>query len=107
MTDANYTGDEAVSALRREIDYRFEAIAAKFTAQEAATHAAYAAAKEAVAKAENANDKRFDLVANKIDTLTASMDKIAGAKQGQVAMMGVATFIISIVVFLVNYGFSK
>ena len=107
MSDVNYTGDEAVNALRREIDYRFEAVSAKFLSQESSTAAAHAAAKEAVAKAEMANDKRFDLVAAKMDTLTAYMDKLAGAKQGQAAMMAAATFIISLVVFFVNYGFAK
>lgn len=102
--------DVAIDNLRRETDYRFEAIAQRFVAIENATAMALAAAKEAVLKAELAQEKRFDQVAEKIDTLTTYMDKLAGRTAGNSAtfgyMIGAATLILSLVVFLVNYGFA-
>jgi len=105
------TSDLGLDNLRRETDYRFDAIAQRFVAIEAATQAAMAAAKEAVIKAELAQEKRFDLVAEKIDNLTTYMDKLAGRSAGNAAMFGymiaAATLALSLVIFLVNYGFSK
>jgi hypothetical protein len=102
--------DMALDNLRRETDYRFEAIAQRFVAIENATAMALAAAKEAVLKAELAQEKRFDQVAEKIDTLTTYMDKLAGRSAGNAAtfgyMIAAATLILSLVVFLVNYGFA-
>lgn len=106
-TSGNTEWITAIDNLRRETDYRFEAIAARFVAQEQATQLALSAAKEAVIKAELAQEKRFDTVTDKIDVLTQYMDKLAGSKQGTAAMMAIVTFVISIVVFAVNYGFSK
>lgn len=103
--------DLALDNLRRETDYRFEAIAQRFVAIENATAMALAAAKEAVLKAELAQEKRFDQVAEKIDTLTTYMDKLAGRAAGNAAtfgyMVAAATLILSLVIFFVNYGFSK
>lgn len=103
--------DAGLDNLRRETDYRFEAIAQRFVAQEAAVQAALAAAKEAVIKAELAQEKRFDQVGEKIDVLTTYMDKLAGRTAGNALtfgyMIGAATLALSLVVFLVNYGFAK
>lgn len=103
--------DAGLESLRRETDYRFDAIAQRFLAQEQAVAAALAAAKEAVAKAELANDKRFDVVTDKIGVLTDSMNTLAGRSRGVATTLGVAiavaTLVISLVVFVVNYGFSK
>jgi phosphopantetheinyl transferase (holo-ACP synthase) len=103
--------DLALDNLRRETDYRFEAISQRFVAIENATAAAMHAAKEAVIKAELAQEKRFDQVAEKIDTLTGYMDKLAGKTAGSAQtfgyMIAAATLTLSLVVFVVNYGFSK
>ena len=103
--------DLALDNLRRETDYRFEAIAQRFIAIENATAAAMAAAKEAVIKAELAQEKRFDTVAEKIDNLTTYMDRLAGKAMGNAQVFGYmiagATLILSLVVFFVNYGFAK
>jgi hypothetical protein len=114
VTDTNgerRATDLALDNLRRETDYRFEAIAQRFVAIEAATQAAMAAAKEAVIKAELAQEKRFDQVAEKIDALTTYMDKLAGKAAGNAAtfgyMIGAATLALSIVIFIVNYGFAS
>lgn len=115
MTDPDVerrrAADLALDNLRRETDYRFEAIAQRFVAIENATAMALAAAKEAVLKAELAQEKRFDQVAEKIDTLTTYMDKLAGRAAGNAAtfgyMVAAATLILSLVIFFVNYGFSK
>lgn len=105
------TSDLALDNLRRETDYRFDAIAQRFIAIENATNLALAAAKEAVLKAELAQEKRFDQVAEKIDTLTAYMDKLSGRSAGNAQtfgyMIAAATLVLSLVVFVVNYGFSK
>jgi hypothetical protein len=105
------TTDVAIENLRRETDYRFDAIAQRFVAIESATNLALAAAKEAVLKAELAQEKRFDQVAEKIDVLTAYMDKLSGRTAGNTQTFGyliaAATLVLSVVVFLVNYGFSK
>lgn len=115
MTDENGSErratDLALDNLRRETDYRFESIAQRFLAIENATNLALAAAKEAVLKAEMAQEKRFDQVAEKIDTLTTYMDKLAGRTAGNATtfgyMIGAATLALSAVVFLVNYGFAR
>jgi cytochrome c1 len=103
------SSDAAIDNLRRETDYRFEAIQQRFMAIEAATQAAMAAAKEAVVKAELAQEKRFDTVAEKIDNLTTYMDKLSGRAAGNAQtfgyMIAAATLVLSLVVFLVNYGF--
>lgn len=103
--------EERLNNLRRETDYRFEAIAQRFAAQDAAVGMALAAAKEAVIKAELAQEKRFDQVSEKIDTLTTYMDNLAGKSTGNAATFGYmvagATIILSLVVFFVNYGFSR
>lgn len=100
------SSDTALDNLRRETDYRFEAIAQRFAAQEQAVAAALAAAKEAVIKAELAQEKRFDVVSEKIDKLTAYMDRLAGKSAGVSTTMGymiaAATVVISIVVFVAN-----
>jgi hypothetical protein len=105
------SSDAAIDNLRRETDYRFEAIAQRFVAIENATAMALAAAKEAVLKAELAQEKRFDQVAEKIDNLTTYMDRLAGKAAGNASifgyMIGAATLALSLVVFLVNYGFAK
>jgi len=103
--------DMGLDNLRRETDYRFEAIQQRFVAIEHATAAAMAAAKEAVIKAELAQEKRFDTVAEKIDNLTTYMDKLAGRTAGNAAtfgyMIAAATLVLSLVVFIVNYGFAR
>jgi hypothetical protein len=105
------SADTGLENLRRETDYRFEAIQQRFTAQEAAVGMALAAAKEAVLKAELAQEKRFDQVAEKIDMLTTYMDKLAGKSAGNAQtfgyMIAAATITLSLVVFLVNYSFAK
>lgn len=114
MTDTGErrrANDVGLENLRRETDYRFDAIAQRFAAQEAMVNAAMAAAKEAVIKAELAQEKRFDTVSEKIDALTTYMDKLAGRSSGNAAtfayIMAAATFVLSLVVFLVNYAFSR
>lgn len=115
MTDSDVerrrAADLALDNLRRETDYRFEAIAQRFVAIENATNLALAAAKEAVIKAELAQEKRFDTVAEKIDNLTTYMDRLAGRSAGNAQtfgyMIAAATLVLSLVVFIVNYGFSK
>lgn len=109
--DRRRSGDVALDNLRRETDYRFEAIAQRFAAQEAAVGMALAAAKEAVIKAELAQEKRFDVVSEKIDALTTYMDKLAGRTAGTAQtfgyMIAIATLVLSLVVFFINYGFSR
>jgi cytochrome c1 len=109
VTDANQerrAADLALDNLRRETDYRFEAIAQRFVAIENATNLALAAAKEAVIKAELAQEKRFDTVAEKIDNLTTYMDRLAGRSAGNATtfgyMIAAATLTLSLVVFIVN-----
>lgn len=103
--------DAGLENLRRETDYRFEAIAQRFVAIENATAMALAAAKEAVLKAELAQEKRFDQVAEKIDNLTTYMDRLAGRSAGNAStfgyMIAAATIVLSVVVFAVNYGFAR
>jgi phosphopantetheinyl transferase (holo-ACP synthase) len=103
------SSDRAVENLRRECDYRFASIDQRFAAQEMAVVAALAAAKEAVIKAEMAQEKRFDQVSIKIDTLTTYMDKLAGKAAGQAITMGymiaAATLVISVMVLLSNVVF--
>lgn len=103
--------DAGLDNLRRETDYRFEAIQQRFAAQEAAVAAALAAAKEAVIKAELAQEKRFDVVSDKIDALTTYMDTLAGRASGNAQTMthaiAMATVVIGIIVVIVNYAFSK
>lgn len=103
--------DAGLDNLRRETDYRFEATTQRFIAIERATEAALAAAKEAVIKAELAQEKRFDQVAEKIDNLTTYMDKLSGRAAGNAItfgyMIAAATLVLSLVVFVVNYGFAR
>lgn len=103
--------DLALDNLRRETDYRFESIAQRFIAAEAAVGVALATAKEAMILANLANEKRFDALSDKIDVLTTSMNTLAGQKSGNAQtfgyMIGAATLVLSLVVFLVNYGFSS
>lgn len=105
------SADMALDNLRRETDYRFEAIAQRFVAIENATAMALSAAKEAVLKAELAQEKRFDQVAEKIDNLTTYMDKLSGRAAGNAQtfgfMIAAATVVLSLVVFVVNYGFAR
>lgn len=105
------TVDLALDNLRRETDYRFDAVAQRFIAAEAAVALAMAAAKEAVIKAELANEKQFMAMNEKIDTLINSMNNLAGNATGSHAViargLAVATIVLSLVVFLVNYGFAK
>lgn len=100
--------DYEIENLRRENDYRFGAIDQRFVASESAVAAALATAKEAVIKAELAQEKRFDMVSAKIDDLTKYMDTLSGKSAGVSTTMGymiaAATLVISIVVFLVNQG---
>jgi hypothetical protein len=103
--------DTGLDNLRRETDYRFDAIAQRFVAAEAAVGMALAAAKEAVVLANLANEKRFDALGEKIDVLTKSMNTLAGRSSGVsasvAAMVAGATLLLSLVVFLVNYGFAR
>jgi 1-deoxy-D-xylulose 5-phosphate reductoisomerase len=103
--------DLALDNLRRETDYRFAAIDQQFRAQEAAVALAMAAAKEAVIKAELANEKQFTAMNEKIDALLSSMNTIAGSSTAVSTMVGrglaVATICLSFVVFIVNYAFAK
>jgi hypothetical protein len=103
--------DLALDNLRRETDYRFDTVNQRFIAAEAAVGVALATAKEAMILANLANEKRFDALSDKIDVLTTSMNTLAGQKQGVSSSVGWmiagATFVLSMVVFLVNYGFAK
>lgn len=68
--------------------------------------AAEASAKEAVVVANLANEKRFDSLAMKMDTMSAYMERLAGKSAGISTTVGymiaAATMIISVVIFLVN-----
>lgn len=103
--------DLALDNLRRETDYRFDTVNQRFIAAEAAVGVALATAKEAMILANLANEKRFDALSDKIDVLTTSMNTLAGHKQGSAATFGFmiagATLILSLVVYLVNYGFAR
>ena len=100
------SSDRAVENLRRETNYRFEAISQRLSAQEATVTAAVANAKEAVVIATLANEKRFDNLSNKMDNMSAYMERLAGKSAGVSTTMGymiaAATLVISVVVFLVN-----
>lgn len=103
--------DLALDNLRRETDYRFAAIDQRFIAAEGAVALAMAAAKEAVIKAELANEKQFAAMNEKIDVLIGSMNTLAGNATGVNTViarsLAAATVVLSLVVFLVNYGFSS
>lgn len=115
MTEANGPErrqvDLALDNLRRETDYRFDTVNQRFIAAEAAVGVALATAKEAMILANLANEKRFDALSDKIDVLTKSMNTLAGQKAGVSSsvswMIGGATLVLSLVVFLVNYGFAR
>lgn len=104
--DRRRADDRELEHLRRETDLRFEAMHQRFASQEHATQLALAASKEAVLKAELAQEKRFDQVSEKIDLLTGYMDKLAGKSSGISTtvgyMMAAATLVISVVVFVVG-----
>lgn len=107
---AEFEAKDLVS-LRREIDYRFDAVTQRFLAQETAVGLALAAAKEAALKAELAQEKRFDQISEKIDTLTTYMDTLAGKSTGVSStfawIIAGTSFLISFVVFIINYGLAK
>ena len=114
MTDPpneRQTVNLALDNLRRETDYRFETVNQRFMAAESAVAAALAAAKEAVIKAELANEKQFGAMNEKIDTLIASMNTIEGNAVGVTTTVArsiaIGTLVLSLIVFLVNYGFSR
>lgn len=103
--------DLALDNLRRETDYRFETVNQRFVAAEAAVQAALAAAKEAVVLANLANEKRFDLLSEKIDVLTKSMNTVAGRASGMNStvgwIMGAVTVFLTIVVIVANIMSSR
>lgn len=105
-TERRRSADHAIEALRRETNYRFEAISQRLSAQEATVAAAVGAAKEAVVLAALANEKRFDTLALKMDNMSAYMERLAGKSAGVSTTMGymvaAATLVISVVVFLVG-----
>lgn len=98
--------DAALDNLRRETNYRFDAIGQRFAAQEQAVQTALAAAKEAVVLANLANEKRFDSLATKMDEVTKYIERLAGKSAGVSVTVGYmiagATLIISLVVFFVS-----
>lgn len=106
MEQERRSSDAAVENLRRETDYRFAAVTQQLAAQEASVRAAEASAKEAVVVANLANEKRFDSLAMKMDTMSAYMERLAGKSAGISTTVGymiaAATMIISVVIFLVN-----
>ena len=83
----------------------------RFVAQEQAVLTAMGVAKEALLEAKLAQEKRYDLLNAKIDNLTTYMDSLSGREQGVQAMIAksiaIATFVLSVVVVLVNYGFPE